>query len=60
MIILIDQKTRKGDLCKSQGSKDKVTASGQAQSTCGIQSSKDFRFEASAKQRPGTGAIQSW
>jgi len=35
-------KTRKGDLCKSQGSKDKVTASGQAQSTWGTQSSKDL------------------
>jgi len=56
MIILID---RKGDLCKSQGSKDKVTAFSQTQSTWGIQSSKDFRFEASAKQRSGTGAIQS-
>jgi len=35
-------KNRKGDLCKSEGSKDKVTAFGQAQSTWGIQSSKDL------------------
>ena len=37
----------------------KVTASGQAQSTWGIQSLKDLRFEASVNQKPGTGAIQS-
>ncbi|KEH27549.1 hypothetical protein MTR_5g019195 [Medicago truncatula] len=40
------------------GSKDKVTASGQAQSTWGIQLSKDLRLEASADQRLGTGAFK--
>jgi len=43
-------KNRRGDLCKSQGSKDKVPAFSQAQSTWGIQSSKDLRFKASANQ----------
>ncbi|KEH29531.1 hypothetical protein MTR_4g044313 [Medicago truncatula] len=40
------------------GSKDKVTAFGWAQSTWGIQLSKDLRFKASADQRLGTGAFK--
>ncbi|KEH33373.1 hypothetical protein MTR_3g436950 [Medicago truncatula] len=42
----------------TDGSKDKVTASGRAQSTWGIQLSKDLRFEASADQRLGTWAFK--
>jgi len=37
---------------------DKVTSSGQAQSTWGIQSSKDLRFEASANQKPEQGQFK--
>jgi len=37
---------------------DKVTASGQAQSTWGIQSSEDLRFKASTNQ--GKSKTQNW
>ncbi|KEH24149.1 hypothetical protein MTR_7g105150 [Medicago truncatula] len=50
--------TRRAIYAKVKDQKDKVTASGQAQSTWGIQLSKDLRLEASADQRLGTGAFK--
>ena len=58
MIILIDWKPERAIYAKVKDQKDKVTASGQVQSTWGIQLSKDLRLEASADQRLGTGAFK--